>query len=119
MSTTIVAPQPPARSPASRNDSTRVHGPVLEQSGAIVQGKRNMSALSIAQSSQSTATNGRAGEYAADAKASAEEAVADYTATTVAYMAAHGAESRAPGGFKTEREWQSRWLAERLGVSAI
>ena len=62
---------------------------------------------------------GRAVEYAADASASAEEAVADYTATTVAYMAAHAAEARASGGFKTEREWQSRWLAERLGVSAI
>jgi hypothetical protein len=24
-----------------------------------------------------------------------------------------------PGGFTGEREWQSRWLAERLGVSTI
>jgi hypothetical protein len=65
------------------------------------------------------AAGGRAAEYAADAKASAEEAVADYTATTVAYMAAHAAEAHAEGTFKAEREWQSRWLAERLGVSTI
>jgi hypothetical protein len=62
---------------------------------------------------------GRAAEYAADAKASAEEARADFTATTVGYMAAHAAEAMRPGGFTAEREWQSRWLAERLGVSTI
>jgi hypothetical protein len=62
---------------------------------------------------------GRAAEYAADARASAEEAGADFTATTVGYMAAHAAEAMRPGGFSAEREWQSRWLAERLGVSAI
>lgn len=62
---------------------------------------------------------GRGAEYAADAKASAEEAVADFTATTVAYMAAHAAEARSPGGFDTERRWQSRWLAERLGVESL
>jgi hypothetical protein len=62
---------------------------------------------------------GRAAEYAADAKASAEEAGADFTATTVGYMAAHAAEAMSPGGFTAEREWQSRWLAERLGVSTI
>jgi hypothetical protein len=67
----------------------------------------------------SGATTGRAGEYAADARASAEEAVADFTATTVAYMAAHAAEARSPGGYESERLWQSRWLAERLGVSEI
>jgi hypothetical protein len=65
------------------------------------------------------ATAGRAAEYAADAAASAEEAVADYTATTVGYMAAHAAEAMRPGGFAAERTWQSRWLAERLDVSAI
>jgi len=65
------------------------------------------------------ARTGRGGEYAADAAASAEEAVADYTATTVAYMAAQAAEAQAPGGFKTERRWQSRWLADRLRISAI
>ncbi len=62
---------------------------------------------------------GRAAEYAADARASAEEAGADFTATTVGYMAAHAAEAMRPGGFTAEREWQSRWLAERLGVSTI
>ena len=62
---------------------------------------------------------GRAAEYAADAKASAEEAAADFTATTVGYMAAHAAEAERPGGFAEERLWQSRWLAERLGVSEI
>jgi hypothetical protein len=65
------------------------------------------------------ATSGRAGEYAADAKASAEEAVADFTATTVGYIAAHAAEAQSPGGYESERLWQSRWLAERLGVAAI
>lgn len=64
------------------------------------------------------ATEGRAGEYAADAKSSAETAVADWTATTVAYMAAHAAEARSPGGFEAERLWQSRWLADRLGVGS-
>lgn len=63
------------------------------------------------------ATVGRAADYSADAAASAEEAVADYTATTVGYMAAHAAEAMRPGGFAAERAWQSRWLAERLGLS--
>ena len=65
------------------------------------------------------APSARAAEYAADAKASAEEAAADFTATTVGYMAAHAAEATRPGGFAKERLWQSRWLAERLGVSEI
>jgi hypothetical protein len=65
------------------------------------------------------ATTGRAAEYAADARASAEDATADFTATTVGYMAAHAAEAMRPGGFAAERAWQSRWLAERLGISAI
>jgi hypothetical protein len=64
-------------------------------------------------------TAGRAAEYAADAKASAEEAVADFTATTVAYIAAHAAEAGSPGGFDAERLWQSRWLAERLGLETL
>jgi hypothetical protein len=62
---------------------------------------------------------GRAADCAADAAAAAEGAVADYTATTVGYMAAHAAEATAPGGFAAERVWQSRWLAERLGVARI
>jgi hypothetical protein len=62
---------------------------------------------------------GRAAEYAADARASAEEAAADFTATTVGYMAAHAAEAIRAGGFTAERAWQSRWLAERLGVATI
>jgi hypothetical protein len=62
---------------------------------------------------------GRAADCAADAAASAEGAAADYTATTVGYMAAHAAEATAPGGFAAERVWQSRWLAERLGVARI
>ncbi len=62
---------------------------------------------------------GRAAEYAADAKASAEEALADFTATTVAYIAAHAAEARSPGAFDAERLWQSRWLAQRVGVDAL
>jgi hypothetical protein len=62
---------------------------------------------------------GRAADCAADAAATAEGAVADYTATTVGYMAAHAAEAAAPGGFAAERVWQSRWLAERLGVARI
>jgi hypothetical protein len=65
------------------------------------------------------ASGGRAAEYAADAKASAEEAVADFTATTVAYMAAHAAEAQAADGFDAERLWQSRWLAERLAVASL
>jgi hypothetical protein len=64
-------------------------------------------------------TTGRGGEYAADAKAAAEEAVADFTATTVAYMAAHASEEAAPGGYDAERLWQSRWLAARLGVASL
>jgi hypothetical protein len=32
-------------------------------------------------------------------------------------MAAHAAEAMAPGGFPAERRWQSRWLADRLGVT--
>jgi hypothetical protein len=62
---------------------------------------------------------GRAAEYAADAAGAAEGAVANYSATTVGYMAAHAAEAMRPGGFATERRWQSRWLATRLGVRAI
>jgi hypothetical protein len=65
------------------------------------------------------AATGYAAEYAADAAASAEESVADYTATTVGYMAAHAAEAMRPGAFATERRWQSLWLADRLGVGAI
>ena len=64
------------------------------------------------------ATGGRAREYAADAKASAETAGADFTAATVAYMAAHAAEAQSPGGFEAERLWQSRWLASRLGIAS-
>jgi hypothetical protein len=60
---------------------------------------------------------GRATEYAADAAAAAGEAVAGDSATRVGYMAAHAAEAMAPGGFAVERRWQSRWLADRLGVS--
>jgi hypothetical protein len=62
------------------------------------------------------ASSERAAEFAADAKASAEDAVADFTTTTVAYMARHAAEATTPGGFETEKEWQSRWLADRLGL---
>lgn len=61
--------------------------------------------------------SGRAAEYAADAAASAESAVADFTTTTVAYMAAHSAEAASPGGFSAERAWQARWLADRLGFN--
>jgi hypothetical protein len=59
---------------------------------------------------------GRAAEYAADAAAAAEEAVAGDSATRVGYMAAHVAEAMARGAFAAERRWQSRWLADRLGV---
>ena len=62
---------------------------------------------------------GRAAECAADAAATAETAVADYTATTVGYMAAHAAEATTPGGFVAERRWQSLWLADRLVVSDL
>jgi hypothetical protein len=65
------------------------------------------------------APSGRAADCAADAAASAEGALADFTATTVGYMAAHAAEATTPGGFATERVWQSRWLADRLGVSGL
>jgi hypothetical protein len=60
--------------------------------------------------------SGRAAERAAMAVASAEEAVAGPSTTTVTYMAAHAAEAAAPGGYAAEREWQARWLAERLGL---
>jgi hypothetical protein len=62
---------------------------------------------------------GPAAEYAADAAAAAESAVANYTATAVGYMAAHGAEAMKAGGFATERRWQSRWLAARLGLQTL
>jgi hypothetical protein len=62
-------------------------------------------------------TRGRAGEYAADAAAAAEEVVAGDSATRVGYMAAHAAEAMTAGGFAAERRWQSRWLADRLGVA--
>lgn len=65
----------------------------------------------------SEGASGRAAEYAADATASAEEAVANFTTTTVAYMAAHSAEAASPGGFAAERAWQARWLATRLGLN--
>jgi hypothetical protein len=65
------------------------------------------------------AAAGRAAEFVADAAAAAETAVANYTATTVGYMAAHAAEAMTPGGFAAERRWQSDWLAGRLGVRAI
>jgi len=60
---------------------------------------------------------GRSAKYAADATAAAEEAVAGDSATSVGYIAAHAAEAMAPGGFAVERRWQSRWLADRLGVT--
>ena len=60
--------------------------------------------------------SGRAAEYAADAVAAAEEVVAGDSAARVGYVAAHAAEAMAPGGFAVERRWQSRWLADRLGV---
>jgi hypothetical protein len=59
---------------------------------------------------------GRAAEYAADATAAAEEAVAGDSAARVGYVAAHAAEAMAPGGFAVERGWQSGWLADRLGL---
>jgi len=62
--------------------------------------------------------SGRAAEYATDAKVAAESARANATATTVAYMARLAAEAKAPGAFEIEKEWQSTWLAERLGLSA-
>jgi hypothetical protein len=61
---------------------------------------------------------GRAGEYAAEAAAAAEQAMAGGSATRVGYVAAHAAEAMASGGFAAERRWQSRWLADRLGVRA-
>ena len=61
---------------------------------------------------------GRAAHYAADATAAAETALADASTTTVAYMARQAAEAAAPGGFETEKVWQSNWLADRLGLSA-
>jgi hypothetical protein len=61
---------------------------------------------------------GRAAEYAAEATTAAEEAVADDSAARVGYIAAHAAEAMTPGGFAVERRWQSRWLADRLGVGA-
>jgi hypothetical protein len=36
----------------------------------------------------------------------------------VGYVAAHAAEVMKPGGFAAERRWQSRWLADRLGLLA-
>jgi hypothetical protein len=62
---------------------------------------------------------GRAAEFAAEATAAAEAAVADDSAARVAYMAAHAAEAMTPGSFVTERRWQSRWLAQRLGVTDV
>lgn len=65
------------------------------------------------------ATSGRGGEYAADAHTSAQEAIADCTATIVGYMAARAAEAQSPGGYESERLWQSRWLARRLDVESL
>jgi hypothetical protein len=59
---------------------------------------------------------GRAAEYAADAIAAAEDAVAGDSAARVSYVAARAAEAMAPGSFTLERRWQSGWLADRLGV---
>jgi hypothetical protein len=33
-----------------------------------------------------------------------------------AYGAAHALDESEPGAFKSERAWQARWLAERLGL---
>jgi hypothetical protein len=60
--------------------------------------------------------SGRAAEYAADAATTAAAAVAGDSTARVGYMAAHAAEAMTPGGFAAERRWQSRWLADRLGV---
>lgn len=60
---------------------------------------------------------GRAGERAAMVMASAPEAVAGPSTTTVTYMAAHAAEDSSPGGYEAERRWQASWLAGRLGLS--
>jgi hypothetical protein len=75
-------------------------------------------ARACAEHVRAAAPRGQAAEYAADAAAAAEGAVANYTAATVGYMAAHAAEAMRPGGFTTERRWQSLWLATRLGILA-
>ena len=62
-------------------------------------------------------TRGLAAEDAADAATAAEKGVAGDSATRVGYMAARAAEAMTPGRFAAERRWQSRWLADRLGVA--
>jgi hypothetical protein len=59
---------------------------------------------------------GDAVPYAAQARDAAEQARAGDSATRVGYIAAHTAEVMEPGGFTAERRWQSRWLADRLGL---
>jgi hypothetical protein len=56
----------------------------------------------------------RAQEYASDAKAQAESG----NPATVAYIAAHAAAHTAGdrSAIGTERAWQARWLADRLGL---
>jgi hypothetical protein len=103
---------------------TSVRGVVVAHRGRLVSRVKHWNDETAREFARACASHvqggsGRAAEYAADAKASAEDAVADFTATTVAYMAAHAAEARSPGGFDTERLWQSRWLAERLGVESL
>ena len=55
--------------------------------------------------------------YAADAAAFAAKATTAQDAAEASYVAARVAEAEAPGGFDREREWQSRWLADRLGAN--
>jgi hypothetical protein len=62
------------------------------------------------------AGTGLAAEYAGDASRAADEAGDAEAAIRVGYIAAQAAQALAPGGFASERRWQSRWLAERLGI---
>jgi hypothetical protein len=75
-------------------------------------------ALACAAHAAAGATGAAAG-YAEDAARAAESARADFTATTVGYIAAHAAEAREPGSFAAERRRQSLWLAERLGLAGV
>lgn len=46
----------------------------------------------------------------------AEAAIDSAGVSLTAYGAAHALDESEPGAFKSERAWQGRWLAERLGL---
>ena len=60
--------------------------------------------------------DGRFASYAEDAANTIEAAADPRRTALVSFMARHAAAEVEPGGWQAERKWQSRLLADRLGL---